>query len=192
MVVLFIFLVLGIFWQFSKPAQLFTKPVPWKVFMITSSNGNIFRVTGHMCGEFTGNRWIPAQSQWRRALIFSLICAWLNGWVNICEAGDLRHHRAHYGIIVLLLAIWSRISIGNHSPINSLAPGKCSCNIELSIFPYMNATEHLWWQVNIDSANGPDAVRQQAISLANVGPDLCHHMASPSNNELKYSTSTPV
>ena len=28
---------------------------------MTSSNGNIFRVTGHLCGEFTGLRWIPAQ-----------------------------------------------------------------------------------------------------------------------------------
>ena len=27
-------------------------------FMMTSSNGNIFRVTGHLCGEFTGHRWI--------------------------------------------------------------------------------------------------------------------------------------
>ena len=27
--------------------------------MMTSSNGNIFRVTGHLCGEFTGDRWIP-------------------------------------------------------------------------------------------------------------------------------------
>ena len=28
-------------------------------YMMTSSNGNIFRVTGHFCGEFTGPRWIP-------------------------------------------------------------------------------------------------------------------------------------
>ena len=27
--------------------------------MMMSSNGNIFRVTGHLCGEFTGRRWIP-------------------------------------------------------------------------------------------------------------------------------------
>ena len=27
--------------------------------MMTSSNGNIFRITGHLCGEFTGPRWIP-------------------------------------------------------------------------------------------------------------------------------------
>ena len=25
--------------------------------MMTSSNGSIFRVTGHLCGEFTGHRW---------------------------------------------------------------------------------------------------------------------------------------
>ena len=31
----------------------------WFIFMKTSSNGNIFRVTGHLCGEFTGPRWIP-------------------------------------------------------------------------------------------------------------------------------------
>ena len=29
------------------------------VHMMTSSNGNIFRVIGHLCGEFTGPRWIP-------------------------------------------------------------------------------------------------------------------------------------
>ena len=27
--------------------------------MMTSSNGSIFRVTGPLCGEFTGLRWIP-------------------------------------------------------------------------------------------------------------------------------------
>ena len=27
--------------------------------MMTSSNGNIFRVTGPLCGEITGHRWIP-------------------------------------------------------------------------------------------------------------------------------------
>ena len=27
--------------------------------MMTSSNGKIFHVTGPLCGEFTGDRWIP-------------------------------------------------------------------------------------------------------------------------------------
>ena len=30
-----------------------------KVVLMTSSKGNIFRVTGHLCGEFTSHRWIP-------------------------------------------------------------------------------------------------------------------------------------
>ena len=29
------------------------------ITVMTSSNGNIFRVTGHLCWEFTGHRWIP-------------------------------------------------------------------------------------------------------------------------------------
>ena len=29
--------------------------------MMTSSDGNIFRVTGPLCGEFTGHRLIPQQ-----------------------------------------------------------------------------------------------------------------------------------
>ena len=33
-------------------------PQPPKL-MMTSSNGNIFRVTGPLCGQFTGLRWIP-------------------------------------------------------------------------------------------------------------------------------------
>ena len=33
--------------------------------------------------------------------MFSLIYAWINGWVNNREAGDLRRHRAHYDVIVI-------------------------------------------------------------------------------------------
>ena len=43
----------------------------------------------------------PHKGQWREALMFSLICSWLNTWVNNCEAGDLRRHRAHYDVIVM-------------------------------------------------------------------------------------------
>ena len=41
------------------------------------------------------------KGQWRGALMFSLICAWINGWVNNGEAGDLKRHRAHYDVIVM-------------------------------------------------------------------------------------------
>ena len=43
----------------------------------------------------------PHKGQWRGALMFSLICVWINGWVNNGEAGDLRHYRAHYDVTVM-------------------------------------------------------------------------------------------
>ena len=43
----------------------------------------------------------PHKGQWRGALMFSLICAWTNGWVNNRGAGDLRHRCAHYDVIVM-------------------------------------------------------------------------------------------
>ena len=116
--------------------------------MMTSSNGNIFRVTGHLCGEFPGPRWIPRtkasdaelwcflcqhddvikwkhfprnwpfvrgihrspvnsphKSLWRGALMFSLICTKLNGFVNTREAGELRRHLAHYDVNVMRIEI---------------------------------------------------------------------------------------
>ena len=46
------------------------------------------------------------KGQWRGALMFTLICARINGWVNNCEAGDLWRHRTHYDVIVMVM-IWS-------------------------------------------------------------------------------------
>ena len=43
----------------------------------------------------------PHKGQWRGALVFSLICAWIHGWVNNRGAGDLRRHRAHYDATVM-------------------------------------------------------------------------------------------
>ena len=44
----------------------------------------------------------PHKGQWRGALMFSLICARINSWVNNRAAGDLRCHRAHYDVILIL------------------------------------------------------------------------------------------
>ena len=43
----------------------------------------------------------PHKGQWRRALMFSLTCVWINGWVNNREAGDLRRHRVHYDVALM-------------------------------------------------------------------------------------------
>ena len=55
---------------------------------------------------------IPPKSQWHGALIF-FICALTNSWANNRDAGDLRRHRAHYGVIVMrcywqIAILWNR------------------------------------------------------------------------------------
>ena len=61
-------------------------PVAW-LYKMTSTNGNVFRVTGPLCGEFTGPGEFPTQ---------------INDWVINREAGDLRRHRGHYDINVMI------------------------------------------------------------------------------------------
>ena len=52
-----------------------------------------------------GIHWSPVNSlhkgHWCNNLMFSLICTWINGWVNSDEAGDLRCHHAHYEVTVM-------------------------------------------------------------------------------------------
>ena len=70
--------------------------------MMTSSNGNIFQVTGHLCGEFTGHRWIPRKKPSHAELwCFLWSAPWINGWVNNRGAGDLRRQHAHYDVTVM-------------------------------------------------------------------------------------------
>ena len=88
--------------------------------MMTSSNENIFSVTGPLCESSTPPPPPPPptppppppptpppthththKGQWRGTLMFSFICAWINGWVNNGESGDLRRHRARYDVIIM-------------------------------------------------------------------------------------------
>ena len=69
--------------------------------IMTSSNGNIFRVTGPLCGEFTGHWWIPLKASDAQLWCFVWSAPWINGWVNNREAGNLRRHGAHYDVILM-------------------------------------------------------------------------------------------
>ena len=64
-----------------------------------------------------GIHWSPVNSsnkgQWHGALMFSLIRAGINGWVNNREAGDLRCHHSHYDATVMIITdMLSKISEG--------------------------------------------------------------------------------
>ena len=70
------------------------------VNMMTSSNGNIFRVTGHLRGEFTGHRWIPRTKASDAKLWCFLLSAlnkhlskqWRGGWFKTPSRPLWRHY----------------------------------------------------------------------------------------------------
>ena len=100
--------------------------------MMTSSNGNIFCVTGHLCGEFTGPRWIPhTKASDAELWCFTLICARMNGWVNNREAGDLRRYRTHYDVIVMTPQILKMIGNSINHPLVYMI----NMSLQQGIFP---------------------------------------------------------
>ena len=69
--------------------------------MMTSSNGNIFRVIGPLCGEFTGPGEFPTQRPVTRSFDVFFDLRLNKRLINNREAGDLRRHRGHYDVNVM-------------------------------------------------------------------------------------------
>ena len=65
----------------------------------------------------------PQKGQWHGALMFSLICAWINDWVNNREAGDLRRHRTRYDTTVI-----------NHFDMNRSAPNFKNTEFDMNAY----------------------------------------------------------
>ena len=80
------------------------------LLMMTSSNGNIFRVTDSLWGESTDDRRIPLAELW------FFIYAWTNGWAKSRDAGDLRRHRAHYDVTGMCKFVWYNLYCNNVVP----------------------------------------------------------------------------
>ena len=84
--------------------------------MMTPLNGNSFRVTGPLCGEFTGHREsFPSQRPVTRSFDIFFDLRLNKDWVNNRDAGDLRHNRAHYDVTEMCL-------LCNHVAICRLVP----------------------------------------------------------------------
>ena len=56
----------------------------------------------------------PHKGHWRGALMFSVICVWINAWVNNREAGDLRRHRAHCDVMVMSYQVGVTLYLASH------------------------------------------------------------------------------
>ena len=71
------------------------------LFMMTSSNGSIFRVTGHLCGEFTGPRWIrrtkASDAELSIHVIIGLVC------LSVVSLWSTFTHMLHVGVISLVV-----------------------------------------------------------------------------------------
>ena len=74
--------------------------------MLTSSNGNIFRVIRLLCGEVTAHRWIPCTKANDAEFDVFFDLSRISSWVNNCEAGDLIRHQSHYDVIVMYYQIF--------------------------------------------------------------------------------------
>ena len=76
------------------------------------------------------------KGQWRGALMFSLICSPINGWVNNGEAGDLRRYRFHCDVIVMMIGVYPATSTRTpryiivSSPYKSLSYSVCALTIQ--------------------------------------------------------------
>ena len=63
----------------------------------------------------------PHKGRWRGTLMFSLIRAWINGWVNNRKPGDLRRHRTHYDVTAMV-PLLGNINLGYCTHLGPLLP----------------------------------------------------------------------
>ena len=143
--------------------------------MMTSWNGNIFRVTGPLCGEFTGHRWIffPAQRPVTRSfdVFFDLdlnkpLSKQLWGWWLETQSHSLWRHcndmpcrypkagPLDHGDIGLVNAIRQRQILVNFL-----------CLAVLYAFPCYTGSHHIKNRKHYDTYLLSDNLRQQNCNL---------------------------
>ena len=75
----------------------------------------------------------PVNSPHKGALMFSLICVWINGWVNNREAGYLRRYPAHYDAIVMNIGSGNDLVPSGNVPLpENVDPDLCHYMVSLS------------------------------------------------------------
>ena len=95
----------------------------------------------------------PHKGQWRGALMFFMICVWINGWVNNRGTGDLRRYCAYYDFTVMLLGCKPHLK--NAVEKNKTPPCSFHCRTQsykYSICPKLVYVLILSW-MNVSYAN---------------------------------------
>ena len=99
----------------TKNVLILSTPAQFRIHMINTSYAwwrhqmETFSALLALCIT-TGHRWIPRTKASDAELWCFLWSAWINGWVNNREAGDLKRHRAHFDVIVM---VWNSRTVYN-------------------------------------------------------------------------------
>ena len=126
----------------------------------------------HYCPFVQGIHWSlvnsPHKGQWHGNLMFSLICAWINGWVKNHEASDLRRHHTHYDVIVMIfLGIAMHLSWTHCDPWHHMATkiwvsnyiglGNGLLQDGTKPLPHPILIYYQWWHLHASSFTGSPA-----------------------------------
>ena len=148
---------------------------------MTSSNGNIFRVTGHLRGESTGHRWIPLTKASDAELWWFLWCApEQTVEQNNRNACDLRRHHGDYYVTVMWTTVdknaWHYQSSLGHSALllrgeitQAISLWKCAHNFPVMIYNFMDS-RHIFISIRLDNLSGTgfsyDKIYQRATTVS--------------------------
>ena len=87
----------------------------------------------------------PHKGQWRIALMFSLICVSTNCWANNRNAGELRRHRVHYHVILIISKQIKRQQYRYTTIFLYLIPFNCLCAASyFAEFMFMYSMHHYY------------------------------------------------
>ena len=100
---------------------------------MTSSNGNIFRVTGPLCGEFTGHRWIILT----KASDAELWC-FLSAVPE--QTVDLRCYGAQYDVTVM--GWWFSLALRQEIFGNTFMKSFCETNVQMTFLKKSRILTH--------------------------------------------------
>ena len=120
-----------------------------------------FSVLLALCEREGVHRWpvdIPHKSQWRGALLFSLICTWTNCWVNTRDASDLRRHWAHYDVTVMNSLNADPVYIWDAYLVNNVPEDDLALISNIAIF----STKSLFLSVILNNFCWPDDVTENS------------------------------
>ena len=102
-------------WKILNALHRFNKIT---VIMMTSSNWNIFRITGNLCGKSAGHWWIILTKASDAELwYFPWSAPWIKGWVSNLEAGDSIRPRAHNDVIVMMKSVTNKNTVNHQTEV---------------------------------------------------------------------------